>query len=164
MIRIETERLQLRPWSEDDFEELAAFYADEANSKYVGGVKDIDQAWRVLALHIGHWALKGFGYWAVDERSSDEFVGCVGLWKSAGWPELELGYWLMPKHQGKGFALEAARRCKAYALDELKADSLVSYIDPANEPSISLARKMGASHENTIELLEFGPHHVFRHF
>jgi len=164
MIRIETERLSLRPWALNDFDALAAFYAQESNAKYVGGIKDSDQAWRLLALHIGHWQLMGFGYWAVDEKASGEFVGCVGLWQSAGWPELELGYWLVAKHQGKGFALEAAQSCKAYAQNELKASSLVSYIDPANRPSIRLAEKMGASFEQTIELLEHGPHQVYRHF
>lgn len=164
MIRIETERLYLRPWAMDDFQALAAFYANEANAKYVGGLKDDDQAWRTLALHIGHWQLMGFGYWAVEEQASGGFVGCVGLWQSAGWPELELGYWLMPKHQGKGYALEAAQRCKIYAQEELQATSLVSYIDPANQPSIHLAQKMGAHYEQTIELLKHGPHQVYRHF
>ncbi len=164
MHRIETERLQLRPWNANDVDALEAFYANAANAKYVGGVKDSDEAWRALALHIGHWKLKGFGYWAVDEKENSEFVGCVGLWQSAGWPELELGYWLMPEHQGKGYALEAAQRCKEYAQNDLKAQSLVSYIDPHNTPSINLAKKMGATREQTIQLLEHGPHEVYRHF
>jgi RimJ/RimL family protein N-acetyltransferase len=49
-------------------------------------------------LQIGHWKLKGFGYWAVDEKATNDFVGSVGLWQSPGWPELELGYWLLKKH------------------------------------------------------------------
>jgi len=164
MIKLETERLALRPWTEDDFDSLAIFYSDRLNAKYVGGLKNSDEAWRALATHIGHWQLKGFGYWAVDERISGEFVGCVGLWQSAGWPELELGYWLMPEHQGKGFALEAAQRCKDYARKELQSESLVSYIDSSNAPSIKLAEKMGATFEQTIELLEHGPHRVYRYF
>jgi len=83
MIKLETERLALRPWTEDDFDSLAIFYSDRLNAKYVGGLKNSDEAWRALATHIGHWQLKGFGYWAVDERISGEFVGCVGLWQSA---------------------------------------------------------------------------------
>jgi RimJ/RimL family protein N-acetyltransferase len=164
MTKIETDRLNLRPWSISDFEALSEFYEDNSNAKYVGGVKNNDDAWRALATHIGHWELTGFGYWAVDEKSSGDFVGCVGLWKSIGWPELELGYWLMPEHQGKGFALEAAQRCRSYAKNVLEAESLVSYIDSANKPSIKLAVKMGASYETTIELLEHGPHQVYRHF
>lgn len=161
---IETDRLKLRQWCENDFDKYAAFYADKSNAKYVGGQKNTDEAWRYMALLIGHWHLKGFGYWAVDEKSSEDFVGCVGLWRSPGWPELELGYWLVNEHKGKGYAFEAAIKCKDYARNVLQASSLVSYIDPSNVASIKLAEKLGAKYENTIELLEHGAHCVYRYF
>jgi RimJ/RimL family protein N-acetyltransferase len=161
---IETERLRLRQWSEGDFDDIARYYSDEENARFVGGRKDPDQAWRLLALQIGHWKLKGFGYWAVDEKETNDFVGCVGLWQSPGWPELELGYWLLKAHQGKGYAHEACLRCVDYAREVLEADSLVSYIDPRNAPSIRLAERLGAVYEDTIELASHGPHRVYRHF
>ncbi len=139
MNSIATRRLRLRPWREDDLEEYAAYYADENNAKYVGGRKNRDDAWRHLALQIAHWRLKGFGYGAVEEKETGDFVGCFGLWQSPGWPELELGYWLLNRHQGKGYAFEAAQKCQEYARDVLKADSLVSHIDPGNAPSINRA-------------------------
>lgn len=161
---IETTRLNLRQWSESDFDNFARYYADEDNARYVGGQKDLDQAWCHMALLIGHWKLKGFGYWAVDEKDTNAFVGCVGLWQSPGWPELELGYWLVKERQGKGYAFEACLRCIEYAREVLNASSLVSYIDPRNEPSIRLAMRLGAVYEDTIELASYGPHCVFRHF
>jgi RimJ/RimL family protein N-acetyltransferase len=164
MKSVETERLKLRQWKESDFSNFAHYYADEDNARYVGGQKNPEQAWRHMALQIGHWELKGFGYWAVDEKETNDFVGCVGLWQSPGWPELELGYWLMKEHQGKGYALEACLRCIDYAREVLNASSLVSYIDPGNAPSIRLAKRLGAVYEETIELLSYGPHCVFRHF
>jgi len=164
MQSIETERLRLRQWNEGDFKSFARYYADKDDAKYVGGQKDSDQAWRHMALQVGHWKLKGFGYWAVDLRDTNEFVGCAGLWQSPGWPELELGYWLLKVHQGKGYALEACLRCIDFARADLKANSLVSYIDPSNEPSIRLAKRLGASYEGTIQLATYGPHCVFRHF
>lgn len=164
MDELETERLVLRLWKDSDFDQFAKYYADETNAKYVGGQKDLDEAWRHFALHIGHWNLKGFGYWAVDEKASGNFVGCVGLWQSAGWPELELGYWLLNEYQGKGYAREAALKSKEYAINILKAPALVSYIDPTNTPSIKLAKSLGAKYEKTIELLKYGPHCVYRHF
>ena len=81
-----------------------------------------------------------------------------------GWPELELGYWLVKEQQGKGYAYEACLRCVQHARDMLRARSLVSYIDPRNGPSIRLARRLGAVHESTIELAGHGPHCVYRHF
>ena len=72
MKSIETKRLRLRHWNEDDYANFAAFYADDFNAKYVGGLKNSDEAWRLMALNIGHWQLKGFGYWAVDEKGTGE--------------------------------------------------------------------------------------------
>lgn len=164
MDTLETEQLKLRQWNESDFGNLARYYADAENARYVGGQKDADQAWRHMALMIGHWKLKGFGYWAVDERHSKKFVGCAGLWQSPGWPELELGYWLLKEQQGKGYALEACLVCIKYAREVLNARSLVSYIDPRNEPSKRLAKRLGAVYEGTIELAIYGSHGVFRHY
>jgi len=164
MCILETERLTLRQWKNTDFAQFAEYYADQNNAKYVGGQKSIDDAWRHFALQIGHWHLQGFGYWALEEQSTGDFVGCVGLWKSPGWPELELGYWLLNAHQGKGYAREAALASKEYALHVLKAASLVSYIDPNNTLSIKLAESLDAKYEKTIELLQHGPHCVYRHF
>jgi RimJ/RimL family protein N-acetyltransferase len=161
---IETDRLRLRQWKDGDLTDVARFFADEDSARYLGGRKDLDQAWRHIAAQIGHWALRGFGHWAVEEKGTGEFVGSVGLWQSAEWPELELGYWLVTEHQGKGYALEAAQRCRDYAREDLKARSLVSYIDARNERSIRLAKRLGAKYEGTIELASCGTQGVFRHF
>ena len=81
-----------------------------------------------------------------------------------GGPELELGYWLVKEHQGKGYAVEACLRCIDYAREVLKVGSLVSYIDPRNESSIRLAKRLGAVYEGAIELASHGPHCIYRHF
>lgn len=164
MQQLETERLTLRQWQSKDASSVIEFYKDPQNSKYVGGPRDNDQAWRGMALLVGHWQLKGFGYWAVEEKHSQNFVGCVGLWQSPGWPELELGYWIMEPYFGKGYAKEACVACIEVARGELNAESLVSYIDAENSPSIRLAESLGARYEKTIELATHGPHGVYRHF
>lgn len=164
MESLETARLTMRQWREADFDAFARYYADGDNARFVGGQKDMDQAWRHMALQVGHWQLRGFGYWAIEEKISKTFVGSAGLWRSPGWPELELGYWLVKEHQSKGYAHEACLRCIEYARDTLHAPSLVSYIDPRNDPSIRLARRLGAVYDGTIELASHGPHCVYRHF
>jgi RimJ/RimL family protein N-acetyltransferase len=164
MKSITTPRLQLRLLNEHDFAAFAEYYSDEDDARFVGGKKNADAAWRHLALHIGHYHLRGFGHWAVDEKESGEFAGCAGLWQSHGWPELELGYWVVKKHRRKGYAYEAALHCREYARTTLRAHSLVSYIDPDNTQSIQLAAKLGAEYEKTIHLPGHGPHCVYRHF
>ncbi len=163
MIEQETQRLLLRQWKAEDFDTFAEYYSDDATAKYVGGVSDRDQSWRRMASLIGHWALKGYGYWAVEEKDSNAFVGCVGLWFSDGWPELELGYWLMHNMQGKGYATEAGIQARDYAWEVVGANSLVSYIHPDNEPSKLVAQRLGAHYDETIELLSHGPHCVYRY-
>ena len=116
-----------------------------------------------MAASIGHWVLRGYGYWAVEEKDTGSFVGSAGLWYPEGWPEIELGYWLMPEMRGKGYATEAALAAHEVAFNTLHVESLVSYIHPENEPSKKLAERMGARAEATIELLDYGPHIVYRH-
>lgn len=160
---LSTERLLLRQWRATDFPIYEMYYSYIRTAQFVGGVMTPDRAWRHMAALIGHWELMGFGYWAVEELQGGAFVGCVGLWKSAGWPELELGYWLTEESNGKGYATEAGRACLNYAYDVLGVHTLVSYIDPSNEPSKKVALRLSATFEKEIELLEHGPHCVYRH-
>jgi RimJ/RimL family protein N-acetyltransferase len=161
---LQTERLLMRQWRAEDIEPYTRYFRDQNRAQYFGGKRNADDAWRHLAMMVGHWQLNGFGYWAVEERITGTFVGCVGLWKSLDWPELELGYWIDDRQQRKGFAEEAAAECVRYARNSLKSPSLVSYIASDNMPSQKLAAKLGAKYEQTIELVEQGPHLVYRHF
>lgn len=163
MKNLETERLKFREWQSADFHDFARFYEKKANAEFVGGVKTAEQAWRLMATYLGHYQLKGFSYLALETKADQALVGTVGLWKSAPWPEHELGYWLLPHMQGKGYAAEAGKAVLQFA-QELRLPSLVSYIDPANMPSKKLAMKLGATHTETISLLDFGPHEVYRYW
>lgn len=163
MTDLQTKRLRFRQWREDDFESFVNYFADEKRAQYLGGQRSREEAWRLMATYIGHYNLKGYGYMAVEEKSSNRLVGAVGLWKSEPWPELELGYWLLSEMQGKGFATEAAAKVKEYAFETLKGETLVSFIDPKNEASKRLAIRLGAIYETDIELLDFGLHCVYRY-
>jgi len=163
MIEIESERLRMRAWRNADYPFFVDYFADEEMAEFLGGTRTREESWRTMAAYIGHWHLNGFGYWAVEEKDTQDFVGGVGLWKSPNWPELELGYWILRTMHGKGYATEAAVRAKEFAFNELKVDTLVSYIDLENEASKRVAERLGGIYEKTIELLNFGPHLVYRY-
>lgn len=163
MLELKTERLTFRQWRASDFEAFATFFSDEAQARFVGGVKRPEEAWRLLASYVGHYELRGYSYLALETRSRGELVGTVGLWNSDPWPEPELGYWLLPTMQGRGFAQEAGCAVRDFAFESLKLATLVSYIDERNAASVKLAERLGAVYDSTMELLDFGPHQVYRY-
>lgn len=158
--RIETERLRLGPWRRDHFEPLAAFNADPEATQFIGGTMTRGQAWRALAAVVGHWTLRGYGFYAVELKDGT-LVGGVGLYRPHGWPELELGYVLMPAAQGNGYATEAARAVRDEAIRH-GLTRLVSFIHPDNHPSVAVAERLGASAEGTITL-KGSPARVYAH-
>jgi RimJ/RimL family protein N-acetyltransferase len=89
---IETPRLLLRPFRDTDIEAYAAMCADPEVMRYVGerGPLSRGDAWRQMAMLVGHWQLRGFGMWAVEERATGAFLGRVGLHFPDGWPDREV--------------------------------------------------------------------------
>lgn len=157
-----TQRLILRAWREEDLDALAVFYAHEDTARFVGGVCTRDEAWRRMASMVGHWMLRGYGPWAIEERRTNVFVGYTGLWKPEGWPEPELIWGLAAHAQGKGYATEAAGAARRYAYETLGWRTLASFIRSQNEPSRRVAIRLGAVVDGQFELRGF-PIDVHRH-
>lgn len=152
--RLRTERLLLRQFREDDLDAFAAIQADPIVAQYVGDGSPTDReaSWRLMALLLGHWTLRGHGQYAVVERAGGALVGRVGLWHPEGWPGLEVGWLIGRDRWGRGYATEAARAVARTAFTELGVDRLISVIRPANVASIRVARKLGAVRDRTIDL------------
>jgi len=108
-----------------------------------GAVLSREDAWRQMAMFAGHWTLRGYGTWAVEERATGSFVGRVGLHYPEGWPDRELGWALARPFWGRGLALEAARAAIAHAFGPLAWTHVISLIHPENERSIRLALRLG---------------------
>ncbi|MEM0908738.1 MAG: GNAT family N-acetyltransferase [Pseudomonadota bacterium] len=159
---LESERLRLVPWHQRHFEDVYRFNADQEATRFVGGVMTRAEASRAFMTVPGHWALRGYGIYAV-ERKDGTFVGGCGLYYPHGWPELELGYDQLPEHQGHGYITEAARA----VIDEAGRRGLtrlVSLIHPENARSIRVAERLGAVKERTFDLLQPGnPVVCYRH-
>jgi RimJ/RimL family protein N-acetyltransferase len=148
-----TQRLLLRGFAARDFEPYAAMMADPDVARYLGDGRPLSraEAWRQLAYIVGHWALRGFGLWAVEERATGALVGRIGLLEPEGWPGFELAYTLARPAWRRGFAREAAAAALAYARQTLGRDEVISIIRPDNAASIRVARALGAGPDATIE-------------
>jgi RimJ/RimL family protein N-acetyltransferase len=144
---IETERLILRPIDpERDFEPWAGAMADANTVRYLG-VKPMNraEAWRSMALVIGHWTIRGYGFFSVEHKGTGAWVGRVGPWFPHGWPAPEVGWTIAPGHLGQGYATEAARAAVAYAFGTLGWPQVIHVIMEGNAPSIAVASKIGST-------------------
>ncbi len=160
--RLTTDNLLMREYRQDDFPAFAAFYNSE-RSRFIGGPLTGELAWRALATHLGHWALRGYGFWAVEHRSTGQFCGHVGLWFPEGWMEPEVGWVLMHHAEGRGIAREAASAARHYAYATLGWKTAVSMIDPSNHRSIRLAERLGCRYEGIFTHVRLGPMEIWRH-
>ena len=153
-VTLETERLILRMWREDDFEQYAKFCADPEIMRFLGGKTfNLTESWRHMAYLIGHWQLQGYGHWAIEEKSSGRLLGRLGFLNPAGWPGFELGWMLGKEFWGHGYATEGARCALDYAFTELDKDHVISCIHRDNAPSIRVAERLGEKLEGEGELL-----------
>ena len=141
---LNTERLLLRGWRSEDFESYASFLADPDVARYLAGeTMSPPDAWRDMAMMIGHWSLRGFGMWAVERREDQALIGRVGLFYPEGWPALEVGWMLGKRYWGRGYATEAARAAMAYGFLTQGLERIVSVIHIDNKASQALAERLG---------------------
>jgi RimJ/RimL family protein N-acetyltransferase len=152
---LETERLTLRPFRETDATALFELSQDPDVMRYVGDrrVPTHQEAWRAIAGWIGHWALRGYGQWAVEERASGDLIGRAGIINPADWPGPEVGYLLGRAWWGRGYATEAARAAMDWGFREIDFAELLSLIDPANQASIAVATRIGESLRGETDLM-----------
>jgi RimJ/RimL family protein N-acetyltransferase len=155
---LETGRLLLRPHRESDLPDCHSMWSDPATVKYIGGVPaTTEEVWARMLRYAGHWTLKRYGYWVVEEKKSGRFAGEVGLadFKRGLVPSLgdapEMGWVLASWAQGSGYAAEACRRVLEWAERNLAATRFVCLIHPENDASIRLARRLGFTHPQPAE-------------
>jgi ribosomal-protein-alanine N-acetyltransferase len=145
--RIESARLWLRPFAEDDLDAYTAVLQSEPvrMSLHLPGTVGRWEAWSQMAAWLGQWELRGTGQWALEEKATGAFVGRAGLHHPGreDWPGVEIGWTLHPDFWGRGYATEAGRRAVEYAFGELDLAEVCSVILPENSRSIAVARRLG---------------------
>ena len=147
---LRTDRLLLRAPVRDDFTDYAALMAS-ARAVHMGGPFSQNAAWGMFCNDIAQWLLFDHGCLMLELHETGECIGQVGINHGPWFPEKELGWMLYEGHEGRGYAFEAASAMRDWAFGQLKLPHLVSYIDPANAPSISLARRLGGVLDSTAK-------------
>ncbi len=148
---LETERLYLREMNQHDFKSLCRILQDEETMyAYEGAFNDSEvQEW--LDRQISRYQKWNFGLWAAVLKKTDEMIGQCGLtmqpWKDE--ETLEIGYLFERKYWHQGYAAEAARGCKKYAFEVLKAEEVCSIIRDTNTASQKVALRNGMVRTDT---------------
>jgi RimJ/RimL family protein N-acetyltransferase len=160
---LETPRLRLRRPGAGDLDAFAELHADPEVMRYLGAgaAIDRDESWRVVAMILGHWVLRGFGPFAVEERATGRMIGRVGVWQPEGWPGPELIWTLARASWGRGLASEAAAAARDYALGPLGIRQPYVLIHPDNAASLRVAEKIGGRFERA-DTLRGKPVRVYR--
>ncbi|MDP2808545.1 MAG: GNAT family N-acetyltransferase [Rhodocyclaceae bacterium] len=161
--RLETDRLVLRMFVENDWRALHEHFSDPDCTRFTFR-RALTEAgtWRAMASMAGHWQLRGYGPYALEEKSTKAVLGTVGLWYPIEWPEPEIKWALARRHWGKGYASEAVRAVQRMAREFMPDLSLISLIDRQNASSIRLALAVGATLEREMEFAG-GLFHIYRH-
>jgi RimJ/RimL family protein N-acetyltransferase len=161
--RIETVRLVLRQFRQEDWKALHAYYADAESTRYtLGKVLTEAETWWEMAIRSGHWLLHGYRPYAVEERTAGAVIGMVGPWFPLDWPEPEITWHLVRAATGRGFAREAAEAVLAAVREHLPEIPFIGLIHPDNRASIRLAEAVGARFERKVTFRN-GEWCVYRH-
>ncbi|MGW1957653.1 GNAT family N-acetyltransferase [Streptomyces sp. NPDC001920] len=149
MVTLETPRLILRRWREEDVAPMAAIHADPEVMRWIrdGSVRDGHQTRDGIQAWESEWESQGFGLFAVEIRSTGELAGFTGLSVPAFLPEVlpavEVGWRLGRSHWGQGLATEAAAAAVRFAFEERRLKRIVSISQVGNDASERIMTKLG---------------------
>ena len=129
--------------------------------KFLGGPIKRGDVWRALLRTAGHWQIRGYGFWHIEDRETGIMCGYTGFLKHIEHPEEELAWGVFEGYEGRGIAYEAAKKAKQAGVDfGIKAP--ISIIDPENHRSRALAERLGAQVEKETIYME-EPAVIYRH-
>jgi len=148
---LHTERLTLREYRREDFDEFAAHCADPVSTAHLGPA-DRHAAWRIFCSQAGLWLIHGAGWWAVEEKATGRLVGSVGAFFREESTVMELGWNTYRAFWGQGFANEAAAAALHHAF-EIRCESKVrALIASDNASSLRVAERLGLTYEANTEI------------
>jgi RimJ/RimL family protein N-acetyltransferase len=144
-LRLETERLILRPVERTDAEDLHAVYSDPSTFEYLGAEpsESLEDTLEVIARVEARLRERGLALAAVVERASGRVIGDCGLQHLENGEQVEVGYRMGREHRGRGFTTEAARAWLTYGLDALGLERIVAVARPENVASTRVMEKIG---------------------
>jgi RimJ/RimL family protein N-acetyltransferase len=153
LIEIETERLRLRQWIESDREPFAKLNGDPRVMEFFPNMLDRAASDAMIDRMQIKIAERGWGFWAVELKQDNQFIGFVGLQiPKADFPFspcVEIGWRLAFEYWGKGYATEAAKAALKVGFDRLDLPEIVSFTAINNHRSSAVMERLGMNNRET---------------
>lgn len=141
-MRIETERLILRPFLPGDQDHFLALFADPALAGDPGAALTREDCRALFEFYLACWQEEDLAYGAIERRSDGAFLGISGLAILPEPPLCEIGWALFPRYQGQGYAAEAARGWLDYGFGTLGLDRVVALTRSGNPRSLRVMERL----------------------
>jgi RimJ/RimL family protein N-acetyltransferase len=153
--RLETERLVLRDWREEDAGDFHRLHCDPEVMATLGPAREIDYTVELIAdLRERSRRNGGYTFWAVERKSDARVIGFCGLDRGHEGPivgELEIGWRLASDCWGKGYAREGAFACLDWAAGQFPGERVVAITARINTRSRGLMERLGMRHEPSMD-------------
>lgn len=149
---IETPRLILRGYRDEDLGDFAAVNGDPRVHAWLGGPIDRVASDAIAARVNTHIAEHGFGFWAAELKATGRVVGFIGLQRVAAGalpvgPAVEMGWRLAPETWGQGLASEGAKAALDWGFANLAEDEIIAFTAETNLASQGVMRRIGMIHD-----------------
>lgn len=160
---METKRLKLRETTVEDVDQLYGIYAMPGMTTYMEGLfPDPEDEKRYMRDYIKNvYGLMGFGVWSIIEKESGSLIGRAGFSVRNGFENIELGFFIGTRWQGKGYAQEACDAVLRYGRRYLEIDTVQALVKEGNTVSEHILEKLGFSLVKTVDVEEdiYGKHY-----
>jgi RimJ/RimL family protein N-acetyltransferase len=155
MLHLESERLLLRPLTEDDDAFIMTLLNDSSFVRFIGdrGVRTLEDARAYIRKGpLASYQRFGFGLLLVALRETRTPIGICGLLKRETLDDVDVGFALLPDYCRKGYGFEAAAAVLADGRHSLGLRRIVAITDPGNVASIRLLEKLGLAFERLVRM------------
>ena len=169
ILQLESARLLLRQWRDEDLPEFAAMCADPQVMRYFPAPLSRLESASLIGRIRGHFAEHGFGLWALERKDTGQFIGFTGLgvvgFDAPFTPATEIGWRLAREHWGLGYASEAAWTALRCGFDRLALKEIVAFTTLSNLPSEKVMQAIGMHHDSAddFEHPRLATDHPLRH-
>ncbi len=153
---LQTERLTLREMDAGDAPFILEQLTDPSFLQNIGdrGVHDLDSALPYIERWQANYARDGYGLWLVERRDTREPVGLCGLVRRDTLPGPDIGYSLLPRFRGLGYAREACAAVRDHAFNALGLPRLLAIVSPGNADSAKVLDRIGLRLQGRVQLSE----------